>query len=374
MTMIESPAGNFTAEPNFAATATGEPALSWVEKSGDTLSILKLSFYRNNSWAAPLTVASGPDWFVNWADFPAVAIDKDNRILASWLQKSDTATFAYDVRLSLSTDGGKRWGKSFVPHKDSTNTEHGFVSMAPKPTGGFAVTWLDGRETTSDSGAMTVRAATVTPDGTLQDEALLDDRTCDCCQTSMTALSDGSLLVSYRNRSAEEIRDNYIVKGAGKQWSAPKPIASDNWKIAGCPVNGPSLASNQALVVASWFTMGPDNKPKVFAAYSRDFGETFQEPVRLDSGDPLGRVDVIMYDSRIALVSWLEVVDDKAQIFVRAIQPEGIISAPMTVTESSSSRASGFARMAPFEGGALIAWTNAADTSTVRTAVITFQK
>jgi hypothetical protein len=374
VTMLSSPAGPFSGEPNFAVSPAGQIVLSWVEKSSDTLSSLLISHFANNTWSVPQTVASGSDWFVNWADFPTVAMDKDKNILASWLVKSAPETFAYDVHLALSSDIGESWTNSFVLHSDKTQTEHGFVSTEPLHDGGFAVTWLDGRQTAEEGGAMSLRFATVSSAGVIENEALLDNRVCDCCQTAMTILSDGTTLVGYRDRSDNEIRDTYIVRSQGDSWSAPIRISDDNWKIAGCPVNGPALASSDSLVVVSWFTMGSDEKPKVYCAFSRDFGKTFQAPLRLDGGNPLGRVDVVMYDSQTALVSWLEQIGESAEIIVRLAQPDGSLSKSRTVTESSTSRASGFARMAPMKDGVLVSWTNDTDTSSVGAALIKVKK
>ena len=104
--------------------------LSWIERSGD-LASLKFSERTTSGWSAPRTIASGRDWFVNWADVPSVLRLPSGALVAHWLQKSAPTTYAYDVRLSYSTDDGKTWSPSFLPHHDGTPTEHGFVSMFP---------------------------------------------------------------------------------------------------------------------------------------------------------------------------------------------------------------------------------------------------
>jgi len=50
----------------------------------------------------PILVAEGDDWFVNWADFPALACDADGNLAVCWLQKLGAATFAYGVRVRCS--------------------------------------------------------------------------------------------------------------------------------------------------------------------------------------------------------------------------------------------------------------------------------
>ena len=117
--------------------------VSWIERSGD-LATLKFAERTASGWTAARTIASGRDWFVNWADVPSVLRLPSGAIVAHWLQKSGPSTYAYDVRLSHSTDDGKTWSPSYLPHHDRTQTEHGFASLFPMGDG-FGLVWLDGR-------------------------------------------------------------------------------------------------------------------------------------------------------------------------------------------------------------------------------------
>ena len=47
---------------------------------------------------------------------------------------------------------------------------------------------------------------TIAANGTLGPELQIDNRTCECCKTAMTAISDG-LIAVYRDRSDKEIRE-----------------------------------------------------------------------------------------------------------------------------------------------------------------------
>lgn len=97
-----------------------------------------------NGWGESRTVSQGENWFVNWADFPSVASLRNGTLAAHWLVKSGSSTYAYDVNVSQSKDG-KSWSKSIVPHRDNTQTEHGFVSLIPLSDGRLGAVWLDGR-------------------------------------------------------------------------------------------------------------------------------------------------------------------------------------------------------------------------------------
>lgn len=372
VTPLKSPAGPESSGPNLCSAPGGGALLSWIVKDSASAS-LKFSSWNDGGWSAAKTIASGEDWFCNWADFPAMAALSNDRFIASWLAKSSSGTYAYDIYLSQSANSGQNWSDGAVPHDDGTPTQHGFVAMLPLDSISFAVAWLDGRQTVDKGGSMTVRYATIKDDGTISEAAVVDDRACDCCQTAMTITDDGSILICYRDRSDEEIRDISIVRYNDGQWSQATSVAADGWKINGCPVNGPAMDSSDSLVVVSWFTMGGNDSARVYAAFSNDNGQNFAQAIRIDAGDPMGRVDVVMLDNRQALVSWFEKGNDTTRIAVRTVTTEGVLSDPVSVSDTKPSRSSGFARMAVVPEGVLIGWTDAGEPSMVESALISFE-
>lgn len=365
---VDCPAGPGSQTPNLAVGLDGNLYLSWVEQSSRGHA-LRFSTWRDGEWSAPRTIAEGENWFVNWADFPSMAALEDGTLAAHWLERSGSGTYAYDVYLALSHDGGVSWGEPFRPHRDGTETEHGFVSLVPTPAGSFEVLWLDGRNTVATaSGAMTLRHATLHADGALAFEALVDERVCDCCSVDALRTGDGSTLVAYRDRSDSEVRDISVSRLEGSVWSPPRTVHEDNWEIPACPVNGPAIAGRQNLVAIAWFT-GARETAAVSLAFSRDGGRTFDPPIRVDHGNALGRVDVVLLDDSSALVSWLEQHGDRAQIVVRRVRASGAQESAVAAT-TSGARSSGFPRMARLGNEVILAWTEPEDPSRIRTAVL----
>lgn len=366
---VERPSAPGSQAPNLAVGLDGVIYLSWVEPRGDGHALL-FSTWNDGHWTNPKTVAEGDDWFVNWADFPSMAALDDGTLAAHWLVRSGDVPYSYDVYIALSKDGGDTWSEPFRPHRDATETEHGFVSLVPSRDGHFGVIWLDGRKTAdTPRGAMTLRYATLRPDGSLDAEAEIDPSVCDCCSTDALRTDDGTLLTVYRDRTASEIRDISVSLLRASGWSAPGTVHADNWGIAGCPVNGPAVASQGKIVAVAWFTAA-DDTARVQTAFSTDGGETFGRPLRVDDGNPLGRVDLVMLDGESALVSWLEHDADRARIAVRPVTPSGV-SQSRFVTNTSQARSSGFPRMVTADGEIILAWTTGDEPTRIGTAVIT---
>lgn len=377
---LQTPAAPGSAQPQLSVSARGA-LLSWIERTGD-LATLKFAERTPNGWTAARTVASGRDWFVNWADVPSVVRLPSGALVAHWLQKSAASTYAYDVRLSTSVDDGKTWSPSFLPHHDGTPTEHGFASIFPQGDG-FGLIWLDGRNMLAapkpgeggkggehsehGGGAMTVRYARFDKAFKQVEETQVDDKVCECCPTAAAVTADG-IIAAYRNRSDEEVRDNFVARLVNGTWTTPQPVFSDQWKIAACPVNGPSLSARGASVVMTWFTAKND-QPTVYAAFSADAGKTFAKPIRVDDAGTLGRVDVELLPDGAALATWIEFADQKAQFRARRIDRNGTKSAPVTVAGMAGTRASGYPRAAIANGEVLFAWTDSVDGALqVRTA------
>lgn len=361
------------AQPNLVRGADGVVYLSWVETAASGESRLQSSAWRDGHWSAPRTVASGTDWFVNWADFPSLAALEDGTLAAHWLQKSGPATYAYDVRLSLSTDAGRTWSDPVSPHRDGTQTEHGFVSLVPLNKTTFGVFWLDGRAMAKDDGDMSLRFTTLSRDGRFGAEVLVDDRVCECCQTGAVPLGGDRAAVVYRDRSDDEIRDvRLAIVQAGQPVQKSRLVHPDGWEIEGCPVNGPVIRRSEEACVVVWptgaggrmqirtrFFTGPDLKPA--------------QTVMITTVEPLGRVDAVMVDARTAIVSWLETSGGEAEIRWCRVHADGTTGPAESIARTRGTRASGFPHIVLDRQTLHFAWTVPGQPTRVRTATRTLR-
>ena len=349
---------NNNAQPSLVSSV-GSLSLSWISSDDNEKSSLNFSQFKDGKWFKPHTITRGSDWFINWADFPTHAIN-GNLILSSYLKKSTSGEYNYDIILNLQKLNGEKIKENFILHTDGTNSEHGFVSIASNNNKGFYVSWLDGRNTIekgieSQHKPMTIRFAEVTNDGDVINETELDSATCDCCQTSITATNNGPVVV-YRDRSKKEVRDIYITRKINGVWEAPSAVHNDGWIINGCPVNGPKVASNLNNLAVSWFTVS-NGRPIVNLSFSKSNGEYFDTPLKINDLDAIGRVDIVFLNEKNVLVSYIEGDDNGTFLRIKKVSIDGKVSAPITISEIDGGRNTGVPQLEKFNDEIFIVWT-----------------
>lgn len=371
MREVPSPAPLGSAQASLSSAPDGSVILSWLEKDGKSPGH-RLMFARRTrgAWSKPRLIARSSEFVLSWADSPAVVAAAGRLVFAQWVETREGHHHAQDVRITISGDAGDTWGKPFTLHRDGTATEHGFVSLVPQGDG-VAVIWLDGRNmkpAEEESGDMSLRFARLNASGLVSDEMVLDTRTCECCHTDMAWTGTGPLVV-YRDRSADEVRDSFILRRRGTSWTRPAAIHQDGWKIEGCPVNGPRMDARGSDAVVAWFT-GVDSRGRVYVSFSKDAGASFGKPVAIDSGRPLGRVDAVLLADGSALVSWIEQAGGSAEVRVRRVRSEGVAGPLLRIGDQNSARSASIPRMAVAGNEAYLTWTEQGDPARVRVAVL----
>lgn len=358
---IATPVGRNAREPALTALPNGAIAMVWTEPEGENFAV-KTAVWEDESWTVPVSAVSSNDLFVNWADFPAIAAFDDGMLAVSWLKENADLSYAYDINLALSGDGGQTWGDVITPHTDRSARQHGFVTLLATGPDAITAIWLDARDYDSQidddsfGNAMQLRSTTIGRDGSLGRDVALDIRTCQCCQTSAAVAGNGDVLVVYRDLSADDIRDTYIVRRRGEVWSDPVPVHADGWEISGCPINGPSIDAHGDNAVVAWFTAA-ENVPAVKIAFSQNGGQSFGTAFRVDGGDGVGRVATVMLPNAEALITWVEWRDEgEALMMCRATPDDGCV-ARQIITINTVPGSINFPQIAHSNGMIYLAWT-----------------
>ena len=353
--------------PHLAVSPAGTAVVSYIAATDEGHS-LRFQVLDNGQWGAARTVASGPNWFVNWADFPSVQPITDSLWAAHWLVRRAAGGYAYDVHAAVSEDAGQTWSRPFVPHSDGTDTEHGFVTLFPAGDQIGAI-WLDGRNMTGSHEAqgahgettgMTLRTGQFGADGVVSHEQVVDRLTCDCCQTDVAQTNEGPVAV-YRDRTTEEIRDIYISRYVDGSWQEGIVVHNDGWNIAGCPVNGPVVRANGSTVVVTWFTSA-GNKPTINSAWSRDAGRTFAPPIAVADDGVIGYVASAMLTDDSIAASWLCKASPQSNaICYRAINSSGELGSIQQLETRSVLPRMSVPQLALVDRQLLFVWTDKAD-------------
>ena len=368
--LLPSPAAENSSLSRVVSDESGNLYLSWVTQAEGSAG-LYYSTLKETRWKKPQLVRRGEDWFINWADFPVLSVSAENKA-AHWLRMSAEGTYDYDIDARFYDARTDSWSDTITPHKDGVSAEHGFVSMLPVGNGNTLMSWLDGRNTKTEAGygEMTLRAGIFSARGETLSEWELDARVCDCCQTSAAMSAAGPIIV-YRDRSAEEIRDIYVTRYVNGDWTPPVAIHDDQWEIAGCPVNGPSVAAQGNFVAVGWFT-AKDDSPKVQLALSTDSGEHFSAPILVSGPDTIGRIDTAILANGQVAVSWLDTKDETAELTVSRFSAGGSLIDTTVVAGMSASRRSGFPIIEAIGDDLFVTWTDISEGPEVRVARIDF--
>lgn len=371
--VIETPAAPDSGMYSLAAGADGHTYLSWIETSPDKTATLRFARLDGRTWGPARTVASGRDWFVNWADHPSLTADASGTLYAHWLvQNPGSTAYGYGIRIARSNDSGITWREIFNAGTSYTSDYAGFVSLLPEgreltavyltPTPPSSFSGTDG--THEGDHVKSVAAARFGADGTVVSDTVVDADACTCCPTAAVRTTSG-LVAAYRDHTGP-VRDISVVRNVDGRWSSPARVHVDNWTINACPTNGPALAAAGRRVAITWFTAAND-VPRVRLAFSADSGVTFGSPLQLDGGNPVGWTGVVMLDDGSAVVSWLEATGKgEGEIRLRRATTDGRIGPSITIAPAKAGRLSGVPQLARVGQDLLVAWRD----GKVRTALV----
>lgn len=356
---VDPPALDQSAQAFLAQGPAGETYLSWVDPEPDGGHALRTSRWQEpaGSWTKPETIATGRNWFINWADFPAVAVRANGGLLAHWLARpAGAGKWGYGIHVARRDPSTGVWSEKAGLAIDSQEDYAGFLSFVTR--GGLAgAVYLAPPQPANQPGEhrKTVRFARFGADGSLLADVELDPDVCSCCQTAVAPTSRG-LIAAYRDHLPGEIRDISVVRLIDGVWTAPRTLNPDGWKINGCPTEGPSIATSGSHVAIAWLTRA-GGEAKLQLSFSANDGAEFAKPVRIDNGNPLGRPMITPLDSQSDLLVWVEkTTGGNADVRIRRAFRDGRLGQSLTIASVAAGRGVGFPKIAITGGRILVAW------------------
>lgn len=330
---IVSPAAPGSVGAALYAATDGTVWLSWVEPAPSGAHALRFTTLdaAGKKWRPAQTIAAGGNVNASAMDFPQLAADAAGHAAVVWTDGHGGALF------SRTADRGATWSVPAPVTRESAAVEK--FSIAVLSDQRVLVAWLDGRSLKA-GGKMTQLYARVL--GESSPDVLVDPAVCDCCQTTLAPFLDGGALLAYRARTDDEVRDIRTARFRGTSWDPPRPLNHDDWRLNGCPVNGPRLAADGGRVAAAWFTAA-NNDPRVLASFSPDAGTRFLMPLRLDRGHPTGHVEILLLRDSTMLATWLEA---DGSYWLRRISPDFTADEPIALAPAGAVSPKDFPRSA----------------------------
>jgi hypothetical protein len=133
-------------------------------------------------------------------------------------------------------------------------------------------------------------------------------------------------------------------------------------------VNGPHLDADPKRTVIAWFT-GAEDQPAVKLAFSNDGGANFSIPMRVDEGNAVGRVQVVLSPGHSAFAFWLAHASGTTRLLMRSVHEDGVMEQPLEVTRGSEL---GYPHVARTVGGILVTWAEGGPVPRVHVGMVPF--
>ena len=244
-------------------------------------------------------------------------------VVVMWTARSASGT---TLLTSRSTDAGRTFSPATLVPGTDTPGNRGWQAVATDPKGNIHAVWLDHRRmVTSDSSAAsghqhgaaaegnagtagrTSAAVADKPDGvamaqksdlyfdTLGDAVApraVTPGVCYCCKTAIAFGPSNEIYLAWRHVYPGLLRDMAFTmsRDGGRTFADPVRVSQDNWKIDGCPEDGPALAvDGRSRIHIVWPTVVTESGTQtkaLFHAMSTD-GRSFSLRTRIPTeGQP----------------------------------------------------------------------------------------
>ena len=263
-------------------------------------------------------------------------------VVVFWLARREGVSVLLTAR---SIDGGRAFGETTLVPGTNTVGNRGWQALGVSDAGRVDAVWLDHRRmaassagrgpatttaTTNTGSAHQHHGATTTTAAAATDGVAMAQRSdlyfasldggearaitpgvCYCCKTAIVHGAGDAIHLAWRHVYAGNMRDIAFTSSVdgGRTFGAPVRVAEDQWSVAGCPDDGPSMAVDGAgrihVVWPTMVTEGTVGTKTLFHAMTTD-GRTFSPRVRITSGAHAHHPQVVAAPDGTLAVAWDE--------------------------------------------------------------------
>ena len=272
--------GRKTSGPAIQLDHKGLVHLAWIEANNTTLNTYYLQLVlEQETFPKPLQVNPSNLTTASLHEPPALALGTKGEVYLTWTTphpKANGKLFTSLLQLSRSHDRGRTFLPPVRVNDDDAVTGHSFDNLTVAPNGHIHIAWLDAREGKKDPATYTAQS---TDQGrTITKNFKIDENSCVCCRTTVTASQDGIIYIAWRKILQGQVRETVVARSTnnGQAFSPPVIVGHDQWVFAGCPHRPASIGvDNTGRLYVVWYTEGPEDTPGVYIAMSDDQGHTF---------------------------------------------------------------------------------------------------
>ncbi|SKB79058.1 BNR repeat-like domain-containing protein [Parapedobacter luteus] len=307
---------------------SGLPVLAWTEADGaGSTSTLYFSGWDtvNRRFSERIRVPANPALVAHAEGMPKIVFSTDGAIYAVYAVRIESRHNPYAARIEylVSRDGGDSWTDSGTVHRDSTQEAgHDFFDAIALQDGRIGVSWLD---KSYEKGGRPVHFAVTDHSGRFTHETVVDDFACECCRTALYE-RDGVIALLYRDikqTASGTVRDIHysISEDSGRSFREGSVYSKDEWRVDGCPHNGPDVVTQKDSLFATWFTAGR-NKGLFYGEL--DYATGMIKRQLLDSEGQFAQLALLADGRRIAVYNAHRAADGDARqpVFARTF-PDG---------------------------------------------------
>ncbi len=268
--------------PKVSVTASGALYLLSLEPTptGERLA-LRISHNHGDSFGPPVWVSpAGAPISAHGENSPVLALTP-TEIYVLWEQRREDGYT--DILVARSVDFGRSFEPPVSVVRKARPSFHGFAHLAVAPNGDVYVAWLDARDPPEQPGTFSVYLARSTDRGaSFGENVRVAGSACPCCRVALLAEAGGRLWIAWRKVFVGDVRDIVVSTSSdgGRTFAPPVRVAADNWRIAGCPHSGPTIAVQDQRLFVAWMTEAR-GRSVVQVARSDDSGQTFQPALRV---------------------------------------------------------------------------------------------
>ncbi|WP_257668426.1 sialidase family protein [Parapedobacter tibetensis] len=241
----------------------GIPVAAWTE-ADSAGGASRLYFARwdalKKAFGNKLSIPASPSIVAHAEGMPKIAFTEEGKLYAVYAARISGRNNPYAGRIEylISGDGGQSWSGPAIVHRDSSQEAgHDFFDVVALPGERIGVSWLD---KSHQKGGRPVHFALTDSTGRFTYETVVDDYACECCRTALY-VADGKIALLYRDikdTPTGTVRDIHysLSMDGGKSFKNGWVYSKDEWRVDGCPHNGPDIVVDGESLFATWFTAG----------------------------------------------------------------------------------------------------------------------